>query len=599
MRRRLAAFAALIAATVATGGVIAAAAGVLAPSQPQAVTTRLNPAVSRAEWLTVSRELTAALPAQQRADGSFRDAFSADGSSRYGDAMLGYALIQAGTRDGNRGQALSGILAIDAATRRNDPWFATRGFELWAVAGSYNVVRQSLRHLPQARAAMTRWAVWLRRQRTTFLGQRQISNKVLVDAVAVLETQRTGLTSTVPGTILGSARADARQRVADLISRRVPDALGSGQYPVLSDPPSFPIAYHALSYSTYARAVRLLGTGAGARAGGALQALGRTTWAATAPDGELGYWGRSTSQVWTMPAAAYGLADTMRRSTGVWRARYQATAHRLLRRLQAYGVGPRAEWTTPSLRGDFDLAVKSLDGYARATEYTGLALVHLNLAIPLLPATASLGEVAGDRDMRAVVGQGQGRFAVVRRGDVWFAARERGGLNLRYDLGPVAVKRFGGSSWRDVMPLRPPGNGTAGPVLLQGGERGIPDGQRLTVGADGVVTIAGAFRTRAGKVLRSGVSLRVVPTPCGVRWATDGRAGDRFEFSAFLRGERDGGNVSPAAAGDAFADDLAWEGRLELTTVSAGLASASDAPLSRAQLILRADRDGPVSLTQC
>jgi hypothetical protein len=599
-RRRRAALAALltaIAAVVSCGACSTATGEGRTTAEEQTVTTRMDVGVGRSEWLAVSRALGSALTSQQRADGSLRDVFSDDGSSRYGDAIAGYALIQTGTRDRDRALALSGIRAVDAATRTTHGWTTTRCFELWGVAAAYNVVHARLRHLPQARAALERWAGWLRQQRTTYLQMDGFGNKFIVDAVGVLEAQRTGLSSQVPGTILGSGRSAARQQAVALIAERVPAEVRGRRYPVLSDPRNYPIAYHGLSYAAYARAVELLGADAGETAG-VLAALGRTAWAATAPDGEIAYWGRSMSQVWSLPALAYGLARTSRGASGAWRARFQATAHRALRRLQGYGAGPRAEWTTPSLRANFLLGRRSLDGYARSTEYTGLALIHLNLAIPLLPASASLGQIAADHPWRAVIGQGAGRFAVVRQGSVWFATRERGGNNLRYDIGPVALKRFDDGLWRDVAPLRPPGHGSAGPVLLDGDERGLPAGRRLSIEPDGTVAIAASLRTREGRVLREDAVLRVAPTSCGVRYSVGARAGDRFEFSAFLRGDRDG-PLDAEEAPRALIEDLAWEGVLERAQLSAGLASASDARVSRATLRLRAERAGEVSVTRC
>lgn len=601
----IARLAALAAALLVAVGLASPAPAGADEAVEEVVTTRMDAAVSREEWVAASRELATALFLQQREDGSLRDAFSDDGSSRYGDAIAGYALLLTGARDADRKLTGAGLRAVDAATRGGvRSWNPTRCFEVWGVAAAYNVVRARLRHQPAARESLERWAAWLRQQPTTFLQLDGYSNKHLVDAIAVLEAQRTGIAAQTRGTILGSGRALARQRAVRLVSQTVPAAVRGRNF-VLSDPSNFPISYHALSYAAYARAAALLGRDAGSRVPRVLSALGHTSWAATAPDGEVGYWGRSLSQVWTLPALAYGLARTAATPSaapGAWRRRYRSTAHRVLRRLQGYGAGPRAEWTTPSLRADFAVARKSLDGYARSTEYTGLALLHLNLAIPLLPVSAPLGQIAADHPTRAVIGQGKGRFAVVRRGDVWLAARAHAGNNLRYDVGPVAVKRYADGVWRDVTPLRPPGHGTGGPVLVDGDERGLPRGARISVDRDGTIAIGGSLVTRAGKVLRRGVTFRVAPTGCGVRYTVDARSGDLFEFSAFLRGERsrDGLGLGLHAESDAReALALSWEGTLERTQVDAGLASASDARLSRATMGLRAERDGPVGVTVC
>ena len=601
--------AAAAAATLALCGLLPAAAPAAADveRQEEVVTTSMAAAVSRDEWLATSRALATSLFLQQQPNGSLRDAFSDDGSSRYGDAIAGYALIQTGQRDGNRRVVQAGMRALDAATRGGvKRWNPTRCFELWGVAAGYNVVRTRLSHLPGAKESMQRWAVWLKQQPTTFLQLQEVkngrvSNKALVDAVAVLEAQRTGVTGGSTGAVLGSGRALARSRAVRLVTQQVPASVTGRNY-VLSDAPNFPISYLTLSYAAYARAIELLGRDAGSRYPGVLAALGRTASAATAPDGEIGYWGRSLSQAWTLSSMAYGLALTAKTpgvATGE-RPRLVATAHRALRRLQGYGAGPRAEWTTPSLRARFELARRSLDGYARSTEYTGLALLHLNLAIPLLPKSGALGQVPADRSSQALIGQGNGRFAVVRRGDIWLAARQNGGSNLRYDIGPVAVKRYVNGVWRDVTPLRPPGNGSGGPVLLRDGLRGMPVGERLSVTPDGTIVIAGSLRAQNGQVLRDDVTLRVAPTACGVRYTVDATAGERFELTAFLRGDRNAGDLGLRDRDTGPQSmPLQWDGLLERNELAAGLSSASDARVSRATLTLRAEQDGPVGVTIC
>lgn len=568
-----------------------------ATAPPAAVATSLAGTVTRAEWLATSRRLSGPIPSIQRRDGSLRDAFGDDGSSRYGDAMLGYALIQTGARDGDRRLVLSGIRAVDVAARTVDPWFATRGFEVWGVAAAYNVVRARLAHLPQARAALDRWGAWLGRQYTTFLHYPGFENKHVVDAVAVLEAQRTGVRSDVPGAILGTGREVARRQAANLIERVVPRQMAGGEY-VLSDPEEYPIAYHAISYAAYAHAARLLGVDRRPEPAAALRRLGRIAWRVTAPDGEIAYWGRSMAQSWTLPALAYGLAVTAAGTTEPWRSRYRAVAHRVLRRLAAYGAGPRGEWTTPSLRQDVERGRRSLDPYARSTEYTGLALVYLNLAIPLLPERAPLGRIAADGPTEAIVGQGTGRFAVVRRGDVWLAVRELGGRDLRYDFGPVAVKRLEDGVWRDVVPLRPYGGGTAGPVLLQGSDRGAAVGSRIAIAANGTVTVAGRYRTTDFRVLRDRATFQISPTGCGVRLTATARAGDLLEFSAFFRGDR-GGRERPRRQLRAFGQVVTGTEPFTRIRFGRGWSSASDADLSRARLQLRARSAGPLGVTIC
>ncbi len=451
MRRpRLAGKPVIVAAVLA-----AALAGALGGPLPAAE-------ADRETWTSLSRELAAPWPAQQRRDGRFVDAFREDGSSRYGDAMLGLGLLQNAARDRNRRQVGSALRALDATARLYEPWFPTRAFKRWAVATAYNLAKEKLRHIPAVRTSMRRWARWLGHTRLDYIGRNSYENKHLVDALAVLELQRTGLRSKIEGSVIGNGRRRARSRVLRLINQAIPRMAAGKSGFVLSDPPSNPIAYHAFSFALYARAVRLLGRKASWRAHRVLRQLATTTGKLTAPDGSLAYWGRSQDQKWTMSATAYGLALTslQRASSAAADARNRAVAQRALARMRAVGVGPRGEWLVQSLRQDFPRGLLSVDRYSRATEYTGLSLVFLNWATPHLPRRMLRVPIPADSPMQAVVGQQNGRFAVVSRGDLWYAVRMRPG-SLRYDFGPVALKRRQAGVWRDIAPLRPYANGTA------------------------------------------------------------------------------------------------------------------------------------------
>ena len=178
-RARLAGKPAIVAAVLA-----AALAGALGGPLPAAE-------ADRAAWTSLSRELAAPWPAQQRRDGRFIDAFREDGSSRYGDAMLGLGLLQNAARDRNRRQVGSALRALDATARLYEPWFPTRAFKRWAVATAYNLAKEKLRHIPAVRRSMRRWARWLGHTRLDYIGRNSYENKHLVDALAVLELQRT------------------------------------------------------------------------------------------------------------------------------------------------------------------------------------------------------------------------------------------------------------------------------------------------------------------------------------------------------------------------------------------------------------------------
>jgi hypothetical protein len=95
--------------------------------------------------------------------------------------------------------------------------------------------RAADRPLASASASLRRWAHYLRLQRTNYLHREGWQNKYLVDAVAVLEMQRTGLRSRRRGTVLGSRRAFARHRVLRPINRVIPAMAAGRRGFVLSD----------------------------------------------------------------------------------------------------------------------------------------------------------------------------------------------------------------------------------------------------------------------------------------------------------------------------------------------------------------------------
>jgi len=551
---------------------------------------------ARADWIALSRKLAAPWPDIQLPSGRMPDPLREGDPGRYGDGMIGLALLQTGTRDRNRRLVRAGLRAVSYETRSLTVHYNTYPFRVWAVAAAYGVARRRLGHRSRAGEAMRRWAHWLQRQPSSWLWGPAYQNKVLAGALAVLEAQRTGLRSPIAGSVLGSA---ARARAVGLVNQTIPSMAGGSSAYVLSDPGPGPIAYHALSYAMYARAVRLLGRDASWRARRTLTRLARASWLSMAPDGSVAYWGRSQGQSWTLSAAAYGLAATARERGSPARSdrKYHALAARALRRLRAYGVGPRGGNIIPALGQDRRGGVRALDHYAHGPEYAGLALVFLNWAIPLLPADRAGGRIGADGPLEALLSGGSGRFATVRGGSVWFAARERAS-NLRYDFGPAAVQRLERGGWRDVIPYRPnDGNGydSAGPVLRSAGDRGLPVGYATRVTRDGRVVVRGGFRWRSW--LRKGVSFVIQPTSCGVEVAVYGRAGDRYEFSAFFRG-----NARPAIGerrARSGAQVAAFNLPIRSSSVARGYHSASDAWLTRGRFVVEARRDQWVSMELC
>ncbi len=208
------------------------------------------------------------------------------GNARYGEAVLGHALLQTGVRTGD------GTL-IDTALR-SLTWVAEHpeyrdtlqtNFETWALASSYNIARRRIPSRPLFRKNRRSWERWLTTVKPLLLraNARRYFNHHLVEAVATFELKRTGLRSKTKGavlhprvynsverravrtvedevyavarpTLLNSGGEVAAMVVLDAIARRLPGALreesgavesfsaaleGGFEFPQYTRPPEF------------------------------------------------------------------------------------------------------------------------------------------------------------------------------------------------------------------------------------------------------------------------------------------------------------------------------------------------------------------------
>jgi hypothetical protein len=536
----------------------------------------------------------------QKRNGHFRSFFG--GGTRYGDAAMGYGLLQTGLRDHDRRMAHAGLRAITYGVRRSGLHANASVFEDMAVASAYNLARPALRRDPKWRRDKPVWAAFLRTRHLMCLEvPGYYANHCLVNAVTVLELDRSGLRSQDPLAIVGPGRAAARQAAVALVNERLPAMAAAGSVEVgsapafvLSDPPDEPLAYQGLSVGMYAHAIDLLGAQAAPAARRTLAAVALASWALAGPDGDVGYFGRSQEEAWALSGTALGAAAAERLpGTGPGRAaKLHALADRVLGRLHAYGFGHFGLFNAPVVRKNAQAAPAGLDHNAGGPSFSGVALIMLDWALPDLrrqPGPPSF--IRADRDGAVALSSGTGRFAVVRHGDVWFAVRmthsDQRSNDLRYDLGLVTLKVRSGRRWRPVAPIRPITQGqpdSAGPnLVLPDGARLRPQGGTLTARPDGRVTIAGGWEAGA-PADGGGLLLRFSPVACGVRVRlVNPPPAAGIEYSGF------------------FAHRLRWQGgtvtdgtqrimaRPEPSvSVQRGYASADDAHLVRAQLQFRA-----------
>ena len=574
------------------------------------------------QWSDLARAMAEPWPDLQNPDGTFPDYVQGGRpgvSARYGESMLGYGLLHAGIRADERPFIDAGLRGVSYAVdhpelQRDRPSV----FEDLAVASAYNLCR---RHLADYRPFQRRsdaWEHWLRRSRMTRLDNTDhFVNKQVVETAGVLELLRTGVHSSVPEATLGGQRDRARALAIDLVNHRVPtiadqDGVEVDHTPtlVLSDPPSYPLAYHALSCGMLARAVDRLGDLATSSGRDALRQVVRASWRLAGPDGDLAYMGRSQEQAWALPATAYAaeVAAAAPGSDAAQDARFRALAARALERLHdAYAIGPTGLWIVPALALDPVAGLRGLDHYAGASVYCGLTLVALNWLIDALGGRdLAPGEIGTDAPGAVSLSRGEAELAVVRRDDAWFAVKRACSRadfpdDLRYDFGLIALKRpDAGGHWHDLLPIRPrteQQRDSAGPMLQSGGPPGFPHGQSMSVHADGTVVVRGGFLAGDGSWRRRGVSFSFAPAAGGgVRLRFDAQGADRFEYSAFFVDD-----VGPGPQSDATS---VFDGALRATSPALQsvaferrYASGAAPKLVRARLSLRAAADGPLDVT--
>ena len=284
------------------------------------------------------------------------------------------------------------------------------------------------------------------------------NNYDLVSAVLNMELARTGARSTVKGARLHDRALrrhtlqwlrDRLPRTTSATARLSQPGLGARRMSALSDPSTYPLAYHAFSAALLTRAVALGGrdTPAAVR-----RLLRRSLWqlvAFTAPNGETSWMGRGQDQVWTLAAAAYsGIQGSvlLARSDPALAARLRRLADVELAALKGR-LGDSGLRQTPLGRA----GRAGIDHYACSVGNAAHALVWLELAREIAP------QVRGAR--RALPAQTDGARAsdprstgltTLRSGPVWIAVHRRRShrLDERYDFGLLrALVRGEDGSW--------------------------------------------------------------------------------------------------------------------------------------------------------
>jgi hypothetical protein len=550
------------------------------------------PTAEAEDAAALARAIAAPWPALQRNDGSYTDYLQPYSGGRYGEAMLGLALLRTGLREADDalvGSGLRGIgFALDQGARRQtDPSV----FEAYALSAAYNVARERLAGDPRFEALRPRWDAWLLGVRPVFLWRRPrgFFNKHLVEANAWLELVASGLRSTEPGTVLADPERAIRS-VVSYVNADLPQltASSNGRFwgregRLLADRAPSPLAYHALSFGFLARAVSRMGALASPAAHRTLREAAWASWGLMGPDGDLAYTGRSHQHVWALTMSAYGAATAASRA-GPPQADLLEVASRSLARLRArHAIAVWGVAIAPALLPEAPYVRSAIDDYVDATGYAGLTLLALDwVAERGELGTPVGGALAADRPGSGLVRSDGGSLGVVRGRQTWLAVRSAGDPHgdLRSHFGLVALKQAGAGGWDDL--LRPPPRafdfeGT-GPIILKGTRRLSSTGGTMSADPGGVL-VSGSFADAVG---RSRLNLAVTPTACGVHIGWAARRGVWHEFSTFFR------PAFPPHRIDAEAFVL--DGQLVRTsgpavaTVESGYASASDTELARARI---------------
>jgi hypothetical protein len=488
------------------------------------------------DYQALAQAIAAPWPGRQHSDGHFQEyvpGHDPRNKDDYGEAMLGYGLLQAGVRAGDQAMIIAGLNGVTHDAELPDSDAHIRMFRDMAIAGAYNLARDRLagdEYFQRLRPA------WERRLREVTVDRlrpgKKVTNKTLVEAVMVLELERSGLSAGAPGTVLADLPGSVAL-VRRLVDRTLP-RVRVGNRTLLGDAPDFPPAYHALSTAFLARAIELLGPRAPARSKQLLHEALAASSALAGPDGDLTYWGRSQEQIWALTLTAYAAEFGRGALPASDVAPLGALADRALTRVsREHRGGPGVFAITPALAQSIRGGTRGVDSYASSVQYSGLNLVATNWAADAAHPGLPVGELPADREGPSMLGRGTSRFATVRAGDIWFAVRQSPSTSgdLRYDFGLVALKqRDPDGTWHDELPLRPHPlrvPDSAGPLL--NGAR--PVGRSLSVARFGRVTIKGDYPNRRGVQFVfqpngcRGLQMTVSPT----------RPTDRYEYSWFVR----------------------------------------------------------------
>ena len=503
---------------------------------------------------------------RQPETGLFVDPITGGAGHGYGPAMLAEALIREGARSDDRGMLRAGLRALSSnSTRAVDDGRPGNPLELFAIASAYHWADRNLegdadweRYSPGPRRYLRSWesAAVGDAAAACFASASCWNNYKIVDAAAVLMLLRTGLEPASERSRLADPE-HARAGAIATLTRDLPRAIGregeargrSGTLSglgILSDQPTYPLAYHAMSVAALARALDVLGDDAPAAAREHFRAAMLAQASFMGPDGDVSFLGRAQGESWALGATAYAgescarmFRRSHRRSAGIC-ATLAIRALGRLTRLHGFRDGLLA--IVPRF-SNLPLTGEGLEHYARVMTFNGLTAMFLGWAgdeasgattVEPLPLPLDGGGSFVDPD--------RARMAVVRHGSVWFAVHTIGPIgvkDLRYDFGVLSLKYRRGDRWVDVLPPRPLADAGAldggGPALVSPSGLAFPRGDDFAVDPDsGEVVVHGGYRTEGGTWVERAQEFRFAPTARGVKVTATAPPGSVLRFQDFL-----------------------------------------------------------------
>jgi hypothetical protein len=499
--------------------------------------------------------------------GLFVDPITGGAGHGYGPAMLAEAMIRQGAQRDDRRLLRAGLHAL--STNSNDALDdgePGNPLELLAIASAYRWADRNLagdadwkRYSPGPRRYLRAWesAAVGRAAGACFAAVSCWDNYKIVDAAAVLLLLDTGLE---PASDRSRLADPGRARAAALavLTRELPRAIGhegeargaSGTLSglgILSDQPTYPLAYHAMSVAALARALGVLGDDAPPAARESFRRAMLAQASFMGPDGDIAFLGRAQGESWALGATAYAGESCARmfqrshpRSAGMC-ATLAIRAVSRLRRLHGFQGGVLA--IVPRF-SSLPLSGEGLEHYARVMTFNGLTAMFLGWAGEEASGAASVEPAPLPLDEGgSFVDPDRARIAVVRRGPVWFAVHTIGpiGVNdLRYDFGVVSLKFRRGRHWVEVLPPRPlsdaggPLDG-GGPALVSANGLAFPRGERFSADpASGEVVVHGGYRTEGGSWVERAQEFRFRPQERGVEVTATAPPGSVLRFQDFL-----------------------------------------------------------------